>query len=1047
LTDNDKIPSIHILLVEDNKHDRLSFRRAFEKSSVSFEITECERAEEAYGMLHSGEHSFSIVVIDIHLPGISGLDLVKDLIDGNVSLPLVILTGSGSEEVAVEALKLGVDDYIIKDLNQGYLKLLPLMLPEVVRKYNERLARERAEEELKINQHRLELAMNVTNLGIWGADFQTGEIYSDDRWGATLGYSEEEYREHLNSWIKLVHPEDVKIIEKSIANNLEEKTSFFECEYRVKDKSGGWRWIYARGSVVERDDNGTPLKIMGTMLDVTERKRTEEELRLSQQRLGLAVTATSLCIWDINFETRKVHLNLEWGTTLGYTEDEFGEFMDSWDRLVHPDDYATFTQKMLDSMEGKTPILENEYRVRTKFGEWRWIYARGSVVERDENKKPLRMTGTLLDITERKRAEEEFRLNQQRLDLAISATNLCIWGADFQTGESYYDYRWGAALGYSEEEFKEFQHTWYKLIHPGDLESFTRKLLDNLLGKTPFLEDEYRVKDKFGEWRWVQNRGRVVERDREENPFKIAGTMLDITERKRIEKALKESEELYRNLFETALVGIWRANIKDGTLLRANPKCAEITGVKSVDELLDNYRTSDFFPLEDRIENLALLEERGELSDFETHLTCEDGSEKHVSISAKVFPEKGYVEGIIVDITDRKRAEEALQESEKRYRFIVENVRDIIFVLDELANFRFLNRALEELTGYEVDEMIDTNFWGIVTPDSLEAAQEYLPRLMSGEELEHKEIDVYDKNGKVETIEFLATPIFEDDKVVEILGITRIVTERKRMEDELRHYADELKRANEEVKNFTYIVSHDLKAPLINLKGFSRELEAAIVKINSNLGSVLSHLPPRNRDDVEAALTGDIPQCLEFISSSVARIDNLIKAILKLSRLGRRELVFKKLDMKKIIDVTLKSIAHQIDEGNIKVETKKLPGIVADQTSMEQVFGNLLDNATKFLDPNRPGKIEISGKKGDGETTFYIRDNGRGIRKGEFDKIFQVFHKAGRDDRPGEGMGLAYVKTMVERHGGRIWCESEPGVGTTFIFTISHKLTLTKDYD
>lgn len=916
MTNNEKAPSIDILLVEDNKHDRLSFRRAFEKSNVSFEITECERAEEAYEMLHLGKYTSNIVVIDFQLPGISGLDLVRDLINEKIPLPLVLLTGSGSEEIAVEALKLGVDDYIIKDPNQGYLKLLPLILPEVVRKYNERLARKHAEEELRINQQRLELAMNVTNLGIWGADFQTGEIYSDYKWGATLGYSEEEFKEYLNSWIRLIHPEDVEIVEKSIVDNIEDRTPYFECEYRVKDKSGEWRWIYARGSVVERDSDNNPLKIVGTMLDITERKRTEEELKLSQQRL----------------------------------------------------------------------------------------------------------------------------------DLAINATNLCIWGADFRTGESYFDYRWGETLGYSEEEFKVFHNNWYELIHPKDYPTFTKKLSDSIEGRTSFFEDEYRVRDKFGEWRWIQNRGRVVERDGNNNPLKITGTMLDITGRKRIEKALKESEELYRNLFETALVGIWRASIKDGGLLRANPKCAEIVGVESVDELLNNYKTSDFFPLEDRINNLVLLEEMGELSDFETRLSQKDGSEKHVSISAKVFPEKGYVEGIIVDITDRKRAEEALQESEKRYRFIVENVRDIIYVTDEFGNYKFLNKALEELTGYTTDELIGTSFWDTVTPDSSKTAEGYLSRLMAGEEIGHKELDVYDKNGQMETIEFLARPIFEDGKVVEILGITRIVTERKRMEEELRHYADELKRANEEIKSFTYIVSHDLKAPLINLKGFSRELESAIEKINSNLALVVPHLSPQNKEEIEAALTNDIPQSMEFINSSVTRIDNLIKAILKLSRLGRRELVFEKVNMKKIIDVTLKSIAHQIEEGKIKVEIKELPDVTADQTSMEQILGNLLDNATKFLDPKRSGRIEISGERGYNETTFYVKDNGRGIRKEDFDRIFQIFHKAGRDDRPGEGMGLAYVKTMVERHEGRIWCVSEPDVGTTFIFTISHKLALTKDY-
>jgi signal transduction histidine kinase len=118
------------------------------------------------------------------------------------------------------------------------------------------------------------------------------------------------------------------------------------------------------------------------------------------------------------------------------------------------------------------------------------------------------------------------------------------------------------------------------------------------------------------------------------------------------------------------------------------------------------------------------------------------------------------------------------------------------------------------------------------------------------------------------------------------------------------------------------------------------------------------------------------------------------------------------------------------------VTVRDLPDLVADRTSMEQIFGNLLDNAVKYLEPGRPGSIAVSAERGDGEIVFHIRDNGRGIAKEDISKAFEIFRRVGRQDVPGEGMGLSYVKTLIRNLGGRIWCESEPGKGTTFSFTI-----------
>jgi signal transduction histidine kinase len=165
-------------------------------------------------------------------------------------------------------------------------------------------------------------------------------------------------------------------------------------------------------------------------------------------------------------------------------------------------------------------------------------------------------------------------------------------------------------------------------------------------------------------------------------------------------------------------------------------------------------------------------------------------------------------------------------------------------------------------------------------------------------------------------------------------------------------------------------------------------------------------------------------------------MDRLINAILKLSRLGRQELKPKKVDMAQLASSILKSLKHQLEQRQTTVIMGDLPVVIADWNAMEQIMGNLLDNAVKYLVPDRPGRIEIDAETAAGMDVFHIRDNGRGIAAEDLEKVFEIFRRAGRQDIPGEGMGLSYVKTLVRRQGGSIRCISQPGKGTTFSFTI-----------
>lgn len=261
------------------------------------------------------------------------------------------------------------------------------------------------------------------------------------------------------------------------------------------------------------------------------------------------------------------------------------------------------------------------------------------------------------------------------------------------------------------------------------------------------------------------------------------------------------------------------------------------------------------------------------------------------------------------------------------------------------------------------------------------------------------------------------------------------IEEHKRTEDRLELSAKRLAQRNEEVKNFAYIVSHDLRAPLINLKGFSAELRSALAVIQPVLQAYIPQLDSQSQAAVSNASL-EITEAIDFIGSSTKRMDNLINALLHLSRLGRRELKPEPIDMGNKVRETLNSMAHQITEKQIKVVIGPLPVIEADKLSMQQILGNLLNNAILYSLPGREGRIEVTSETGLDQVTFHVTDNGRGIAPEDMDKIFMPFRRAGKMDVPGEGMGLAYTQALVNLHGGHIQCRSTLGEGSTFSFTI-----------
>jgi PAS domain S-box-containing protein len=267
-----------------------------------------------------------------------------------------------------------------------------------------------------------------------------------------------------------------------------------------------------------------------------------------------------------------------------------------------------------------------------------------------------------------------------------------------------------------------------------------------------------------------------------------------------------------------------------------------------------------------------------------------------------------------------------------------------------------------------------------------------------------------------------------------VLVVVRDISERKQAEEIRDRLNKELKAKNKELESILYVASHDLRSPLVNIEGFSQELSISCQKLRS----ALKGRPVKTETDQQACkvLEENIPEALNFILASSRKMDTLMSGLLRLSRLGREATTIKKLDMNAMMDNIIASMEYQIKESSAAVAPESLPPCQGDASQINQVFSNILDNALKYLDRSRRGKIRITGTVQADQSIYCIEDNGVGISADQQEKIFEIFYRLGPDDKTGEGLGLSIVRRILDRHNGRVWVESVKGQGSRFYVSL-----------
>jgi len=371
---------------------------------------------------------------------------------------------------------------------------------------------------------------------------------------------------------------------------------------------------------------------------------------------------------------------------------------------------------------------------------------------------------------------------------------------------------------------------------------------------------------------------------------------------------------------------------------------------------------------------------------------------------------------------------------------IVNSMADMLFVLSTDLVIKRVNTRVSALLGYQEAELLGQHIQIFLTQLDIDKLPINNTNADSDSD-NHQELRVKCKDGRFLDIQCTFAALFSPDqhaapKIEGIICNALDVSMRIQAERDLKHKTQLLEESNEEIKSISHIVAHDLRSPLVNIKGFSGELNYSITALKEVLLKYHAMMEKSDQDLIEEILNTDITEALGYINSSTMRMDRLINGVLKVSRLGRREFQLEFVDMQSLASKICISLQHQVESKAITIELKNLPSINSDLMAMEQIMGNLIDNAIKYMPINHEGKIEVSSTKKGDQLVFHVKDNGCGIAEQHVSKLFNLFERLGHTDINGEGLGLAYVRRLVRQLGGQIWCESQVGKGSTFSFTI-----------
>jgi PAS domain S-box-containing protein len=748
--------------------------------------------------------------------------------------------------------------------------------------------------------------------------------------------------------------------------------------------------------------------------DITVRKKAEIALTESEERYRILIEQAADGIFLGDQEGNFIAVNSTGCKMTGYSKDELLKL--NMDKLFSLHERER-TPLRYDLLKKGVDVI-NTRKLSRKDGS-------KIIIEMNTRMMPDQTYQSIFrDITERKRAEKLLKESETHYRTIFENTGTATVIIEEDTTISLANTKFEELCGYPKKEI-ENKKSWTDFVVKDDLDIMVeRHKKRRAEGKEALRSYEFRFTDKSGTIKDI-----LLTIDLISGTKKSVASLLDITERKQAENELRESEQRYRLLFERNPVPMLIYEKGSLELLAVNEAFEKHYGYTRQQALV--MKLPDLYPDEQKAEITDLANIiQGHAYAGEWRHRKADGTLIDILATSHdiTFENRTSRIAVINDITERKIAENGLRESEEKYRTLIELANDSIMILKE-GKIQYVNNVLTSMSGYTTEELIGSSFFEYVTPhDRGKVMLNYEKRMRGEDTLLGYELEAVKKNGEVVPFEITGSVFTFMGEKAELVFMHDI-TERKLIENKIKRINEELEErveertrqlemANHELEAFAYSVSHDLRAPLRAISGFTKILT----------------------EDYSEKIEDEGQRICNVIQDEASRMGQLIDDLLAFSRLSRTVMETSDSDMKALVSQIFLEVKKQYEEKEILFSEGKIISADFDMNLMRQVWVNLFSNAFKFSSKNEIIEINVGSSKKGGEIIYFISDKGAGFNMKYADKLFGVFQRLHNlKEFQGTGVGLAIVQRIIHRHGGRVWAEGEVNKGATFYFTLPCK--------
>jgi len=896
-----------------------------------------------------------------------------------------------------------------------------------LRKTNEQLQEEihernRVAQALRASEERFRLLSNSAPIGIFLTNARGETVYTNPRLQQISGLTADEALGW--GWLTMLHPDDREKV-TAAASASARSGGEVNLEFRIRRRDDEVRWVHAQNARIIGEDGALQGKV-GTVEDITERRLAEQALRERESHHALILRSVPIALYTARIDNglSTVWISDQIERISGFAPQQFTADSAFWMGRMHPDDHDRVLNDLERVKHGET--VATEYRWRAADGDYRW-WLDQPVLIRDEGGNNVEIIGTVLDITERKQASEALRDSQRRLQGILDNSTAVIFVKDAQGKFILVNRRFTELFHFAAQYV--LGKTDYDLFPKEMADAFRINDLRVLEGRVP-VEFEETAPHDDGIHTYISLKFPLMNDDGV--PYAVCGISTDITDRKRAEVALHRQQTELQAILDSAPAMIWFKSCDD-RILRVNNAAAQSIGMDVRD--IEGRYTSEIYPeraAQYRQDDLEVIRTRVPKRGIIEQLRTATGETLWIQTDkAPLRDESDQIIGVIVvaqDITDRKRAEQAVRESSNRLaalaqeqRTLLEHTRDFVYRHDENGVFNFVSASVEQITGYTVPEW-RTHYSSYLTdnPINTQVVDHTQETLRTGQESPPYLVELRHKRGHAITLEVNERAYFDRGRIAGIIGVARDVSERVRAAAEMQKAKEAAEAASRAKSIFLANMSHEIRTPIMAMLG-----AAELSRSDSRTAGTL------DRRDV--------------ILRNGRHLLALVDGILDLARLDADRLEVRPgpcsvLEiLADVCAVSAPLIQRRDLDFRVICEGPIPTTIRSDGTRIRQALINLVNNAIKFT-PHGHVHVRVRADAEAQRLSLAVEDSGVGIPPGELEHIFETFAQLEpltHDVSQGVGLGLPLTRGIARQLGGDVTVTSMPGRGSTFTLEIA----------